>query len=201
MMRHNYWRVMLLCTASIFLWECSNSYTPKPKDYPHINLPAHEYAVYQSPSCPFTIEMSVHATIQRDEKDSLYKPEDDCWFNIHYPELAATIYLSYKSLGGDYTLAKLKNDAHRLTFKHTEKADFIQPAFLETPFNVFGLVYNVGGDAASATQFYATDTMHHWLRGALYFKTTPNADSLAPVIKYINQDIKHMIESLRWTEA
>ncbi|MEY4458857.1 MAG: hypothetical protein RIT38_62, partial [Bacteroidota bacterium] len=34
--------------------------------------------------------------------------------------------------------------------------------------------------------------------GALYFDTTPNADSLAPVIDFIYQDLKQLVSSFRW---
>jgi gliding motility-associated lipoprotein GldD len=63
---------------------------------------------------------------------------------------------------------------------------------------VSGLFYDVGGNAASAKQFYCTDSVHHFLRGALYFDATPNADSLAPVHKFLQEDMWHLVETLKW---
>ncbi|PIV58809.1 MAG: gliding motility lipoprotein GldD, partial [Bacteroidetes bacterium CG02_land_8_20_14_3_00_31_25] len=52
--------------------------------------------------------------------------------------------------------------------------------------------------AASNIQFYVTDSIRHFVRGALYFETKPNKDSLAPIINFIEQDVTHLVETLRW---
>lgn len=191
--KYIWWGVSLL-----LVWACEPDYSPKPKEYPFIPLPEPAYQLFQTHRCPFQFEQSVYSELFRDSQIVARKPTEDCWVNIHYPDYNATIYLSYKQLSEDYSLQKLRNDAHRLTYEHTKKADFIDPQYVETPFNTFGVIYHVGGDAASSTQFFATDTLQHWLRGSLYFNNEPNADSLAPVIAFINQDILHLIETLRW---
>jgi gliding motility-associated lipoprotein GldD len=55
-------------------------------------------------------------------------------------------------------------------------------------------------EAASPFQFYLTDSTKNFVRGALYFNTVPNNDSLAPVIDFLKQDIIHMIETFRWKD-
>jgi gliding motility-associated lipoprotein GldD len=182
------------------LYGCADDYSPRPKDYPYIELLPKEYKAFTPENCPFTFEYPVRSKIVMDTLSQINKPETDCWFNIFYPAFNATIYLSYKDVVGDYSLEKLRDDAHRLTYEHVSKAAYIEPNIIETPHHVFSVVYEVGGDAASATQFFITDTTSHWLRGSLYFRTIPNADSLAPVVKYINQDILHLIQTLRWNE-
>jgi len=64
--------------------------------------------------------------------------------------------------------------------------------------NVYGVLYDIKGDAASNIQFIATDSTNHYLRGALYFRAAPNEDSLAPLVKFARKDIEHLIETLRW---
>jgi gliding motility-associated lipoprotein GldD len=56
----------------------------------------------------------------------------------------------------------------------------------------------VGGNAASNIQFYVTDMNHHFLRGALYFNTVPNIDSMGPVIDFVKKDMDHLIETFQW---
>jgi hypothetical protein len=51
---------------------------------------------------------------------------------------------------------------------------------------------------ATAKQFFLTDTTTHFLRGALYFDATPNEDSLKPVNDFLQADMKHLINTLRW---
>jgi gliding motility-associated lipoprotein GldD len=63
---------------------------------------------------------------------------------------------------------------------------------------VSGIFYDIGGDAASPTQFFVTDSAKHFLRGSLYFNAAPNSDSLAPVVKYIKEDMLHLLETVKW---
>jgi gliding motility-associated lipoprotein GldD len=187
-------------TMALLLYGCSTDYSPRPKDYPYIELLPKEYKVYSPQNCPFTFEYPIRSEIVMDTFSQVNKPETDCWFNIFYPAFNATIYLSYKNVDGNYSLERLRDDAYRLTYEHVSKAEYIEPNIIETPNHVFSVVYDVGGDAASATQFFITDTTNHWLRGSLYFKTIPNADSLAPVVQYINKDILHLIQTLHWKD-
>ena len=45
-----------------------------------------------------------------------------------------------------------------------------------------------------------TDSVKHYLRGALYFNVEPNKDSLAPVLQFVKEDINVLIESFNWKE-
>ena len=55
-----------------------------------------------------------------------------------------------------------------------------------------------GRQVASTYQFYATDSLHHFLRGALYLDRSPNNDSLSAVLNYLQADLDHLVETLRW---
>ena len=97
------------------------------------------------------------------------------------------------------TLDKLIKDSYKLTFKHTVKADYIDETIIRSENkNVSGILYDVGGNAASAVQFYVTDSTTHFLRGSLYFYAPPNADSIAPSVAYFRNDVIHLIETLKW---
>jgi hypothetical protein len=37
------------------------------------------------------------------------------------------------------------------------------------------------------------------MRGALYFDSTPNADSLRPVQDFLQKDIEHLINTFKWS--
>ncbi len=49
--------------------------------------------------------------------------------------------------------------------------------------------------AATAKQFFVSDSIKHFLRGALYFDTTPNADSLGIVNSFLQADMFHLINT------
>ena len=61
-------------------------------------------------------------------------------------------------------------------------------------------MYEITGNAASNLQFHATDSTHHFIKGALYFYAKPNYDSILPAVEYIKKDILRLIESLEWKQ-
>jgi len=75
----------------------------------------------------------------------------------------------------------------------------MQREYLDPDHEVYGLIYDIkGSDAASSYQFYLTDSLSKFVRGALYFNLVPNNDSLSPVIDFLKVDLEHMITSFRW---
>ena len=64
--------------------------------------------------------------------------------------------------------------------------------------SVYGSLFMLDGESASPLQFMLTDSVLHFFRGALYYDCIPNADSLAPVTRYLKQDIVELIQSFEW---
>ena len=63
---------------------------------------------------------------------------------------------------------------------------------------VYAKIFEMRGDVASPIQFYLTDKTNNFLTGSLYFYSKPNYDSLLPAIRYIENDIKHFMETFSW---
>ena len=93
---------------------------------------------------------------------------------------------------------QLVDDAYKMTYKHSSKATEINDSVMLTPNGLSGIWFKVGGNAATGRQFFVTDSTHHFLRGALYFDGTPNEDSLNVVYEFLQEDMKHLINTLRW---
>lgn len=181
--------------VSMLFISCDDEFTPKPRGYFRIDLPNNNYQKFES-ACPFSFEYSQFA------KANVYQgnQNENCWYNIDYPQFKATIHLSYTPIKSKAELESQLVNSRALVYKHTVKADGID----EIPINyeskkVYGLLYNLSGNSASQAQFYLTDSTNHFLRCALYFNTSPNADSIAPVLNFIGKDIDKMIESFSWT--
>ena len=175
-------------------------YTPKPRGYFNITLPKHSYQLFDSSSYPYKFEYPVYGNILPDPSFFGSKPENPYWINIDFPKIGGKIYFSYKPVNSSYPLYKLKEDVYKMTYAaHTKKAGYIHDHEINDPRRkVYGNLYYVTGDAASAYQFYATDSSQHFIRGALYFDTAPNADSLMPAYKFLAEDIYHLLETLQW---
>ncbi len=174
------------------LFSCRGKSVPKPRGYFRIDFPEKRYRLYDT-TCPFVFEYPVYGIISYDIGDN---PEP-CWFNLDFPEYRAKLHISYKSIKGD--LPHILKEANEYVYSHTIKADAIsEQPWLNPDRKVYGILYEIKGNAASNIQFIITDSTRHFLRGALYFSALPNEDSLAPVINFFKEDIIHMIESLYW---
>jgi gliding motility-associated lipoprotein GldD len=192
-------KYVLLFTMILIFAGCEETvYTPKPKAYFRIDLPEKKYKKFDPQDCPYSFEYPAYAQVNRDTSFFDSKAEDPCWLNISFASLGGMIHVSYKPITATQSLYKLSEDAHKLTFKHTVRADYIDEQYINTANGVKGVLYEVGGNSASNIQFFVTDSTNHYLRGALYFNTVPNADSLEPVIKFVRQDMLHLLETFQW---
>jgi gliding motility-associated lipoprotein GldD len=183
--------VILLLTA------CNSDYVPRPRGYFKIELPQHSYRVFDQPGYPYTFEYPVYSNVVKDSTFFETKPENDYWINIDFPQFNGKIYISYKQIG-DQSFDKLKDDSYKMTYKHTSKATSIEDSMMQTPSGVTGIFFNVGGNAATGRQFFLSDSVKHFLRGALYFDATPNEDSLSLVNTFLEEDMRHLINSFKW---
>lgn len=174
------------------LFSCDNeSYTPKPKGYFRIDLPEKKYETFDS-DCPFSFEKPVYSTISRNPNFT-----NKCWFNVEFPSLKATLYLSYEPIQNN--LDTFIENSRTLAFKHTVKATDIEQIIINQPEKkLYGLIYDIKGDAASEYQFHLTDSTNHFLRGSLYFNMVPNQDSIQPVLDFVKKDIEHIFATFNW---
>ncbi len=195
---------------------CNSTYTSKKKGYFEIELPKHAYQTFNREGFPYAFEYPVYANIIQDSTYFDSTPENPYWINIDFPQYEARIFLSYKIIGGraiykvrnsdgTYTdssginyFDKMVNDAFNLTNKNEAVASSIKDSLIKTPNDIYGVYFSVGGNAATARQFFLSDTTKNFIRGALYFGATPNADSIKPVQDFLTQDIHHMINTFRW---
>lgn len=180
---------------ALFFSACSNSdYVPKPRGYYRIDLPEKSYKNYSS-GCNFSFKIPVYAEVRNDSS----RDSQPCWKNVVYPTLNGRIHLSYFNIENKKMLGSLIEDSRRLVFKHTVKAEGIQESKISNDQSkVYGLFYDIEGNAASSIQFFVTDSTKHFMRGALYFYAEPQADSIAPVLEFVKKDVMVMLESLRW---
>ncbi|MGB0886780.1 MAG: gliding motility lipoprotein GldD [Vicingaceae bacterium] len=178
---------------SALLFSCGDdAYTPKPKGYFRVDLPKKEYKKITK-DCPFTFETPTYTQLKADAN----RPNKPCWFDVDFTNLNARIYLSYKPIENNF--AQYLEDSRSLAFKHTVKAFDIEQQPISFPDkNVYGLIYSIEGNAASAYQFHLTDSTNHFIRGSLYFNNIPNQDSIQPVLNFIKEDINHIFETFEW---
>lgn len=180
--------IVVLCTS------CTQQYTPKPMGYNRFDLPTAEYQSLPD-SLPYYFEYSKHAKLLPDTSWI----SDKAWVEIYYPELLANIHITYIPLENDRKkLRELLNDSYFLTSKHQVKASAINDIILKTETGKTVSIAELEGDVPSQFQFLCTDSVYHFFRGALYFNTQVQNDSLAPSIEYVKKDIIHLLNTLEW---
>lgn len=199
-MTNTYWRQLGQVIAAIaivagLLTGCGDSYSPKPRGFFRIELPEKEYQRFDS-AFPYRFDMPVYSVFRPDTRETA----EPYWADLEFPAFRGTLHLSYKRIEERSDLMGYMEDARNFVQQHIPKATGIREEILGYPEKmVFGIYYEIRGrEAASPVQFFLTDSTSHFLRGALYFRVTPNNDSLAPVIRFIEQDIRRMIESFEW---
>lgn len=199
-----------------FLFSCNSPYVSKKRGYFNIELPTRTYQKFDSPGFPYSFEYPAYATIVKDSTYFENNPENPYWINIDFPQFHGRIFLSYKAIGG-HSLYKIKqadgsykdslginefdkmvNDAFSLTNKNNVVSNSINDSLISTSDGIHGVFFKVGGNAATSKQFFLSDTIRNFIRGALYFDVTPNADSLKPVQDFLQVDMDHMINTFKW---
>jgi gliding motility-associated lipoprotein GldD len=189
----------MVCGLSSVVSSCNSDYTPKRKGYFKIDFPNKSYQVFDQPGYPYSFEYPIYVNIIKDSSFFNEATENPWWINVDFPQFNGRVYISYKQVGVN-KLDKLINDAFTMTNKHATKAYSIDDSLIATPNNIHGMFFRVGGNVATANQFFVTDSTRHFLRGALYFDATPNEDSLGIVNKFLIEDVLHMITTFKWKE-
>ncbi len=186
----------MLVAISIF-FACNSDYTPKPRGYFKIHFPEKKYQVFDQPGYPYAFEYPVYGNVVKDSSFLAKPPKIPGGLTLNFLNLTGAFMLAIKTFAKN-NFDKLIQDVYKMTNKHTTKAYSIEDSVFTNPNNVQGVFFNVGGNVATANQFFMTDLTKHFLRGALYFDATPNEDSLNTVNRFLIQDVRHLIKTFRW---
>lgn len=178
----------------ILIWGCNHEYAPKPKGFNRLDLPEPAYQSLPD-TLPYSFEYSRHAQLLKDTSSISNK----YWVEIYYPALLADIHITYIELKqNEEKLKELFNDSYFLTSKHQVKAYSIDDVIMKTSSGKTVSVAELYGDVPSQFQFVCTDSVNNFMRGALYFNTKVQNDSLAPAIEYVKKDVIHLLNTLEW---
>ena len=183
-------KIPMLVLALLALFGCEEEYDyyPKPRGYMRLDFPERTYSVFAPDSCPYQFKMPEYFEIIS---------KSDCNKDIQMDRFNATLFMTYIPI--DTNLEMNISYSRKLVYDHSIKADAIEEMpMIDAERNAYGLKYNIKGDAASPYQFYVTDSVNHFLRGALYFNVKPNYDSIRTSLEYITEDIDNILETIEW---
>ena len=186
-------KLMLIIGVMFFLNACNDDeyeFYPKPLSGQKIVFPEREYKHFSS-HCNYSFDIPYYSAVDTSK--------GNCNADLILAPFNATLFLTYINV--DTNLMYNIEYSRKLAYDHSIKADAIEEAVVKNPENnVYGMQYKIVGDAASQYQFYVTDSVDNFLRGALYFNVKPNYDSLKPSLDYIMTDFEHLIKSIKWSD-
>ena len=179
---------------------------PKPKAYLRIDLPEPHYVDVDSLPMPdslgggaivlpYAFEINSRALVNK-----VRRSPRGTTLELLYPEWKGYVELLYKPLAGRGDLPAQLDTAMRMLEFHHQVASGEESLLIQVPDNnVYATVWHLfGRKVASPCQFVATDSVAHFLHGELFIDQVPNNDSLAPMLNYMQADLNHLIETLRW---
>lgn len=177
--------ILFFCCA---LCSCGDDLVVKPSAKLSLEYPKATYQRIKT-ECPYTFLKNESAKLVE---------KKGCGMNLRYPNMKATIYLTYQKIRYQ-NLDSLLYDAQKLTYDHTIKAQSIleQPR-VDSINKVFGMLYMIDGNAATQSQFYVTDSINHFITGSVYFEAKPNFDSIYPAVVYLREDVRSIMETIEW---
>ena len=179
-------KLLLLFTFLGFL-SCGDDVLPKPEAYLNLEYKKPDYSPLQLKR-PYKFDISSNAIVRDESKN---------WLKIQYPTLKASLDITYRTIDGN--LKELLIESEKLVFKHTVKAEQISSNdYVDDKKKVYGTLHEITGNAASQIQFHLTDSTKHFIKGALYFNSKPNYDSILPAVFHIRKDVQKLIETLHW---
>lgn len=180
--------IFILLTLCILFVGCKEDVLPKPKA--QLRLEYSKPAMGQLQTDNFFFEYNDKARLKKKNSVSL---------TLQYPEMKGAIFINYKEVKGD--IEKLLSDAQKFSYEHAVKADgILEQPFINEENKVYGMFYEVTGNAASQAQFYVTDSTQHFVTGSLYFFIKPNYDSIYPAAAYLRNDMRGIMETLKWKD-
>ena len=179
-------RFLYFCLP-LALISCKEDVTPKPSAELRLEYDEADFVRFEN-ECAYSFEMN---------DDALITGKGNCNFTINYPKMKATIFLNYKDVNGN--IKSLLQDAQKLTYEHVIKADdIVEQPYINRDHKVYGMFYQVQGNAATNAQFYVTDSVKHFVTGSVYFYAKPNFDSIMPATDYIKNDMRQIMETMKW---
>lgn len=183
--------IVVLMLLTILVGCTRRASIPRPYGYYRIDIPTPTYR--DMSYGPYLLDLNDIATLRPHAE-----PNEIYWCDIDYPTLNADIHCSYKAVQGNLNL--LTRDALEFVYKHAGQATAIpEREFANPEKKVYGVLFTLEGNTASPYQFFLTDSVRHFFRGAVYCNCRPNADSLRPVLDYLEHDVEHLIETFQWT--
>lgn len=181
--------------AAVAIWyvvgNVDNECIPRRRAFMRIEPYTAEYSAYDS----LPLQLQVNSSAKVLEADDASTPEGSHWINISYPRFGSTVYCTYV----DVTPASL--DRHlRNRYERIEKnvrGTMRNVLFADSITGISSDVFFAAEGNVVPLQFISTDSATFVFSGAVFIPTAANADSVAPIVDNISDDVMYMLQNLK----
>ena len=191
------WKLNLVFVSiliAICIFGCKNDKSvsiPRQEAFPRMEL---QYdTTYKCVYVPFNLQVNENVKLNAENMDA-----EKAGFSVRYDKYSATLYCSfYKGLSKDSLNTILQRRYTRIALDLGEaNADTYR---LENEKNNCSavIVYSEQ-NCATPVHFVATDSCRNVVSGVVVMDKIYNYDSIAPVINYLNHDVAHMINNIKF---
>jgi hypothetical protein len=99
-------------------------------------------------------------------------------------------------LGPNYGFAAAYEKYRGMIYRHSNKGRIYETA-TQTEHGT-GRFFEIYGEVPTSAQMLFSDSVRYSVETSFYFDTALQNDSLAPVIEFIKQDLRHLQGTIRW---
>lgn len=149
--------------------------------------PSASYVDLKSDTIPFISEIS-------DESKFFIRTNDSVTYfcDIVYPSTTAHLYCTFRFADGD-KMEQLWDEAYRLAGNHLVTSSYIDEQAVSNTFGVRGVVFDMGGKAATPYQIALTDGVTFFFNASLYFDDGSHGDDVPDLVDRMKKDIDRFI--------
>lgn len=157
----------------------------------HIGLENTSYIELKADTIPFVAEVSDRVMFGIRTVDSI-----TYFCDIVYPETSAHFYCTFRYAGKD-KIEQLWSEAYRMAGNHTISASYIEDVPVSNTYGAEGVLFELGGEAATPFQLALTDGFSYFFNASLYFDNGSHGNDVPELVENMRKDIEKLIYSFR----
>lgn len=145
------------------------------------------YVELESDTIPFISEISEDARFFVRTNDSV-----TYFCDIVYPSTTAHLYCTFR-FADSSRMEQLWNEAYRLAGNHLVTSSYIDEMAVSNTYGVRGILFDLGGKAATPYQIALTDGVTFFFNASLYFDDGSHGDDVPELVDRMKKDIDRFV--------
>lgn len=195
-------RVLVACVVIgllIYACSCKPDGYPKPMAYPRISYPQSEYKLFHLEDAGVFFEMPAYIQIEKKKPLSKDKQVLVNWYDLRMDSVSATIHLTILK-ESESSVQQRMIEKERIIFEESRlDSDVKKQVFSSTDQTITAYLYLIQGTTATPFHWMILKSGDRLATGTILFDKPIHTESMGAIINGIAADIKHQIETFRFS--